>query len=60
MFFVGLILIAAAVFGFVLAKPRNGFVKVAAVGSLGDVVALAITITGAVGVVTMLIGLGRL
>ena len=58
MFLVGVGLIAIAVVAFIMAKPRDGVPKLAGKPFLETVVALTITITGAVGVVVAFIGLG--
>ena len=60
MFLVGVGLIAIAVVAFIMAKPRDGVPKLAGKPFLETVVALMITITGALGVVVTFIGLGSL
>jgi hypothetical protein len=60
MLLVGIGLLAIAVVTFIAAKPRDGVPKLARKPFLENVVALMITITGAVGVVVTFIGLGSL
>ena len=60
MLLVGIGLLAIAVVTFIAAKPRDGVPKLAGKPFLETVVALMITITGAVGVVVTFIGLGSL
>jgi hypothetical protein len=60
MLLVGIGLLAVAVVTFTAAKPRDGVPKLAGKPFLETVVALMITVTGAVGVVVTFIGLGSL
>jgi len=60
MVFVGICFIAAAIIAFWLAKPHNGVVKMENSPLLGDLVALSITVAGAIGIVVLLIGLGSI
>ena len=60
MFLVGVGLIAIAVIAFIIVKPRDGVLKLAGKPFLETVVALMITITGAVAMVVAFIGLGSL
>ena len=60
MVFVGIGFIAAAIITFWLAKPHNGVVKLENNPLLGDIVALSITVAGAIGIVMLVIGLGNI
>ena len=56
----GIILFAGAVGAFWLVKERNGVVKFEVSPVLENVVALGITVAGAVGIVVALVGLASL
>ena len=60
MVFIGIGFIAAAIIAFWLVKPHNGVVKLENNPLLGDIVALSITVAGAIGIVTLVIGLGNI
>jgi hypothetical protein len=56
----GIALIAAAIVSFVLAKPRQGVPRLSGNPFLENCVALGITIAGAVGLVTTLVGITQI
>lgn len=60
MLLIGLSFIAVAIVAFIMAKPRAGVPRLAGRPLLETIVALGITIIGAVCVVVIFIGLGSL